>query len=63
MTYSTGRVQRRLKTAAWLLIAGLAVEGITIQLVHPLSFMLFILLGGALVVAGIAIFPFAIVTA
>jgi len=57
------RLQRKLRTAAWLLIAGLVVEGVTIHLVHPLSFVFFIVVGGVLVLAGIVIYLFAIVTA
>jgi hypothetical protein len=52
-----------MKTAACLLIAGLAVEGITLQWAHPTSFLLFLILGGILVVAGIAVYLIAIVTA
>ena len=63
MTDSTSRMQRKLKTAAYLLIAGLAVEGISLNWAHPTSFLLFIILGGILVVAGIAIYLIALVTA
>jgi hypothetical protein len=56
------RLQRKLKTAAYLLIAGLAVEGITLHWAHPTSFLLFMGLGGILVLAGIAIYLIAIVT-
>ena len=63
MTENASRVQRKLKTAAYLLIAGLAVEGISLYWAHPTSFLLFISLGGILVLAGIAIYLIAIVTA
>ena len=63
MTETLSRLQRKLKTAAYLLIAGLAVEGITLHWTHPSSFLLFIIFGGILVVAGIAIYLIAIVTA
>jgi hypothetical protein len=56
------RLQRKLKTAAWLLIAGLAVEGITLNWAHPTSFVLFIIVGGVLVFAGIMLYLTAIVT-
>ena len=62
MTEKSSRLQRKLKIAAYLLIAGLAVEGISLHWAHPTSFMLFISLGGVLVVAGIAIYLIAIVT-
>jgi hypothetical protein len=63
MTDNASRLQRKLKTAAYFLIAGLAVEGITLHWAHPTSFLLFTGLGGILVLAGIAIYLIAIVTA
>jgi len=57
------RLQRKLKMAGYLLILGLAVEGITLQWAHATSFLLFIILGGVLVLAGIALYLIAIVTA
>jgi len=62
MTEKSSRLQRKLKIAAYLLIAGLAVEGISLHWAHPTSFLLFISLGGVLVVTGIAIYLIAIVT-
>ena len=63
MTDQSSRLQRKRKAAAYFLIAGLAVEGITLHWAHPTSFVLFIVLGGILVLAGIAVYLFAIVTA
>jgi hypothetical protein len=63
MTDIASRLQRKLRTAACLLIAGLAVEGITVQWAHPASFLAFIILGGILVLAGIAVYLIAVVTA
>ena len=63
MTENDSRLQRKLNTAAYLLIAGLAVEGITLHWAHPTSFLLFIGLGGILILAGIAIYLIAVVTA
>jgi predicted membrane channel-forming protein YqfA (hemolysin III family) len=57
------RLRRKLKIAAYLLIAGLAVEGITLQWAHPTSFLLFIILGGILVLAGVAVYLIEILTA
>jgi len=62
MSEVTSRLQNKLKIAAYLLIAGLAVEGITLHWAHPTSFVLFIILGGVLVLAGIAIYLIAIVS-
>ena len=63
MTENASRLQRKLKTAAYLLVAGLAVEGISLNWAHPTSLLLFIILGGILVVAGIVIYLIALVTA
>ena len=63
MTEKSSRLQRKLKTAAYLLITGLAIQRITLHWAHPTSFLLFIILGGILVLAGIAIYLIAIVTA
>jgi hypothetical protein len=62
MTENSSRLQRKFKTAAYLLTAGLLVEGITLQWAHPTSFLLFICLGGILVATGIATYLIALVT-
>jgi hypothetical protein len=62
MTEKSSRLEHKLKIAAYLLIAGLVVEGISLHWAHPTSFLLFISLGGVLVLAGIAIYLIAIVT-
>lgn len=62
MIGNESRLQRKLKRAAYLLTAGLIVEGITLLWAHPMSFLLFISLGGILIFAGIATYLFAIVT-
>jgi hypothetical protein len=63
MTNDMSSLQRKLKIAAYWLIAGLAIEGITLHWAHPTSFVLFIVLAGTLVLVGIAIYLIAIVTA
>ena len=62
MTAPASPLQRKLNTAAYLLIAGLAIEGVTLIWAHPTSFLLFSGLGGILVLAGIARYLTAIVT-
>jgi hypothetical protein len=62
MTKDLSQLQRKLKMAAGLLLAGLVVEGISLYWAHPTSFLLFIGLGGTLVLAGIAIYLMAIAT-
>jgi polyferredoxin len=62
MTDSLARVQRNLKTAAYLLIAGLLLEGFTLYWADPTSFLLFICVSGTLIGLGILIYLIAIVT-
>ena len=56
------RLERKLKMAAWLLMGGLLVEAITIYWAHPTSFLLFLGLGGVLVLLGVAVYLIAIVS-
>ena len=62
MTEKSSRLPRKLQIAGCLLIAGLAIEGVSIYWAHPTSFLLFISIGGFLVLVGIAIYLIAIVT-
>lgn len=62
MTENESRLHRKLKIAAYFLLAGLAVEGITLHWAHPTSFLLFLTLGGVLILAGISIYLVEIVT-
>jgi len=63
MAENTSRLQERLKIAAYLLIAGLIIEVITLYWFSPLSFMLFMGVSGTLVGLGIIVYLVAIVTA
>ena len=57
----TSRLQRRLKLAGCLLIAGLIIEAVTLYWFSPLSFMLFMGAGGTLIALGVIIYLIAIV--
>jgi len=61
MSDSRSRTERELRTAAYLLILGLAIEAITLQWAHPTSFVVFLTIGAVLVLAGMAVYLFAIV--
>jgi hypothetical protein len=63
MAENSPRLQRRLKIAAYLLIAGLIVEAVTLYWSSPMSFMFFIGLSGALVGLGAIVYLVAIVAA
>ena len=58
---NTPHLQRRLKIAAYLLIAGLIVEAVTLYWSSPLSFIVFMGVAGTLMVLGIIIYLIAIV--
>jgi membrane protein YdbS with pleckstrin-like domain len=61
MDENTSRLQRTLKIAAYLLIAGLIIEAITLYWTSPLGFMLFIGASGTLIALGIIVYLIAIV--
>ena len=63
MTENSPRLHRKLKRAAYLLIAGLLLEAVTLNWADPISFLLFICLSGSLVMIGVMIYLLAIVSA
>jgi len=50
------KLERRLRVSGLLLLAGLGVELVTLFWSHPTAFLLYIFLGGILMVFGIVIF-------
>ncbi len=54
------RLVRRLRLAGLLLTLGLLIEAATLFWSHPTAFLVFLLLGGALVAAGIVLYLLAI---
>lgn len=60
MNASTTR-EGRLKLSGVLIFVGIVVEVVTLYWSHPLAFLAFLLLGGALVAAGIALYVRAVV--
>ncbi len=55
------RLVRRLRFAGLLLGLGLLIEAATLFWPHPTAFLVFLLLGGLLVAAGVLVYLFAIV--
>jgi hypothetical protein len=55
-------VERRVRRAAILICLGLVVLLLTLIRVHPLAFMAFLLIGCPLVLAGILLFLYSIVS-
>ena len=62
MTGTTG-IERRLRISGILIALGLLVEGLSLIRVHPLAFLAFMLIGGALLIAGIGIYLYFIASA
>ena len=54
------RLLRRLKISGLLVSLGLIIEVITMLWSHPTAFLVFLLLGGTLVTAGVLVYLFAI---
>jgi uncharacterized membrane protein len=52
---------RRLRIAGALIIAGLAVEALSLIRIHPLSFLAFMFIGGTCFIAGVALYLYSIV--
>jgi hypothetical protein len=57
------KIEKRIRVAGILLIAGLLVELVTLRWSHPTSFLFFLLLGGALMALGIVIYLLSLVSA
>jgi hypothetical protein len=62
MNNGEARLYRRLRIAGSLIIIGLAVEALSLIRVHPLAFLAFMFIGGACLIAGVALYLYAIVT-
>ncbi len=56
------RLARRLRLAGLLLGLGLMIEAVTLFWPHPTAFLVFLLLGGVLVAAGVLLYLFTIAT-
>jgi len=57
------KIEMRIRVAGILLIAGLLVELVTLRWSHPTAFLFFLLLGGALMALGIAVYLLSLVSA
>jgi hypothetical protein len=54
-------MHKALRISGILLIAGLVIEGVSLHYNHPLSFLGFMFIGGALLFVGIVVYLFSIV--
>jgi len=62
MTDIAPNLVRRLRLSGLLVSLGLLVEAVTLFWSHPTAFLVYLLLGGLLVAAGVLTFLYAIVT-
>lgn len=63
MNSQNNKLEKRLRLSGVLLIAGLLVELVSLYWSHPTAFLLFLLLGGLLMAAGIALYLLSLVSA
>ncbi|MGH9855094.1 MAG: hypothetical protein ACREBD_35125 [Blastocatellia bacterium] len=63
MTSQPTKIEKRIRLAGILLIAGLLVELVTLRWSHPTAFLFFLLLGGTLMALGIIVYLFSLVSA
>jgi hypothetical protein len=52
----------RLQASSALVLAGLAVEGVSLGWRHPTAFLVFVLGGGALLASGVLLFLWSVVS-
>jgi uncharacterized membrane protein YczE len=57
------KIEKRIRLAGILLIAGLLVELATLRWSHPTAFLIFLLLGGVLMAVGSGVYLFSLVSA
>jgi hypothetical protein len=60
---SANPIEKRLQLAGILLILGLLVEGGCLLWARPISFVIFVALGGLLLFLGVVLFLFSLVSA
>jgi hypothetical protein len=56
------KIEKRIRAAGILLIAGLLVELVTLRWSHPTAFLFFLLLGGGLMALGIGVYLLSLVS-
>jgi hypothetical protein len=61
MKFKAMGMSRILRLSGILLILGLAIEAVSLMFNHPLSFMGFIIVGGALLAVGVLLFLYSLV--
>lgn len=62
MTNQEVSISKKLRLAGIFIILGLLLEGLSLLWPHPLSFLLFLCVGGLFLTVGILIYLFALVS-
>jgi hypothetical protein len=62
MKFENPGFQKALRISGVLLLLGLCTEAISLIWVHPIAFILFFVVGGALLAAGILLFLYSLVS-
>ena len=56
------RIERRIRISGLLVLAGLAIEVVTLNWAHPTAFIFFLIFGGGLVALGICVYLISLVS-
>ena len=63
MTAPNNKLEKRLRISGILVILGLVVELISLRSYHPTAFLLFVIVGGMLMAAGMLLYLYSLATA
>jgi hypothetical protein len=63
MTSPNSKLEKRLRISGVFVILGLVVELISLKWSHPTAFLLFVIVGGMFMAAGMVLYLFSLVTA
>ena len=56
------KIERQLRLSAMLVLTGLSIQLVTLRINHPLSFLVFILVGSPAVLLGAVVFLWSVVS-
>jgi hypothetical protein len=62
MTLSANSMERRIQAAGIILIIGLVIEALCLLWGRPISFVIFVAVGGLFLFAGVVVFLFSLVS-
>jgi hypothetical protein len=62
MTSSANSVEKRIRAAGIILIIGLVIEALCLLWGRPISFVIFVAVGGLFLFAGVVVFLFSLVS-